>query len=345
MADRSIKSLFTTAEQHRQKIESSWDTNSAEYQEKLLETIKLYQQCLQLSGQLALFSPNESIEDINSGDLQYLQIDYRLADLLLRQNDKDRKRVLQQAREAYERYLNLLDQYDILSTADKKSYSTYNEDPTHFSTISTSDPNARRAAKISNFKQEKELKNKLKFLAKNPAYLQQDEDAIRELQLTNLALCTHNTFQSLESINRELDVLAMAPAREQPDPAALERDYRERQGATGKDEYSERLDRPEIFSSNKAGPILSQDGKPLRPFTLLDNRQTLQKGVFRPGHNLPTMTIDEYLEEERARGNIIEGGGEASGIVPEPDEDNYEKADEETMKARQWDEFVEANPK
>lgn len=57
------------------------------------------------------------------------------------------------------------------------------------------------------------------------------------------------------------------------------------------------------------------------------------------------MTIDEYLEEERARGGIIEGGGEASGIIPEPEEDNYEKADEAIMKAREWDEFVESNPK
>lgn len=138
-------------------------------------------------------------------------------------------------------------------------------------------------------------------------------------------------------------MLAMAPPEVPADPADLERDYRERQGKP--EEYSDRLDNPEMFSKNKAGPILSHDGKPLRPFTLLDNRQNLKKGVFRPGHNLPTMTIDEYLEEERARGNIIEGGGEASGISPEPDEDNYEKADEETMKARQWDEFVEANPK
>lgn len=57
------------------------------------------------------------------------------------------------------------------------------------------------------------------------------------------------------------------------------------------------------------------------------------------------MTIDEYLEEERARGGIIEGGGAASGLSPEPDEDNYEKGDAEMYKAREWDEFVEANPK
>lgn len=57
------------------------------------------------------------------------------------------------------------------------------------------------------------------------------------------------------------------------------------------------------------------------------------------------MTIDEYLEEEKRRGGIIEGGGEQSGIRPEPDEDDLDKADEETMKARAWDEFKEDNPK
>jgi len=36
---------------------------------------------------------------------------------------------------------------------------------------------------------------------------------------------------------------------------------------------------------------------------------------------------------------------EQSGIQPEPDEDNYDLADQETMKAREWDEFKEANPK
>ncbi len=186
----------------------------------------------------------------------------------------------------------------------------------------------------------------LKFLAQNPAYLQGDEDAVRELQLTNIALCAHNTFQSLESLNRELEVLAMAPPATPTGPDALERDYRERMGLKDKDGYSDRLDSRDALSSvTNKGPILSSGGKLLRPFTLLDSRQSLKEGVFRPGHNLPTMTIDEYLEEERARGGIIEGGGEASGLSPEPDEDNLEKADAETIKAREWDEFVEANPK
>ena len=178
--------------------------------------------------------------------------------------------------------------------------------------------------------------------------MQNDDDAVRELWLTNIKLCTHNTFQALESLNLEVQILAMAPPPLPAGPESLERDYRERMGIRDKDsdpEYSDKLDRREMLSSANKGPILSTGGKPLRPFTLLESRQTVQDGVFRSGHNLPTMTIDEYLEEERARGGIIEGGGEASGREKTPDEDNYEKGDEETQKAREWDEYVEANPK
>ena len=138
----------------------------------------------------------------------------------------------------------------------------------------------------------------------------------------------------------------MAPPPLPKGPEQLEHDYRERMGIHDKDaEYSDKLDRRDMLSSANKGPILSSGGKPLRPFTLLESRQTVKDGVFKSGHNLPTMTIDEYLEEERARGGIIEGGGEASGRSPTPDEDNYLKGDEETMKAREWDEYVEQNPK
>ena len=92
---------------------------------------------------------------------RYLLVNYRLADLILRVSNTDRKQTLHKARDAYERYLSLLDQYEILSVADKKLYNTYIESPNSFSTISTTDPNARRGAKIANFKAEKELKNNL----------------------------------------------------------------------------------------------------------------------------------------------------------------------------------------
>jgi immunoglobulin-binding protein 1 len=55
--------------------------------------------------------------------------------------------------------------------------------------------------------------------------------------------------------------------------------------------------------------------QPLQPFTILpsgaggDDRTRLREQVFQPDHRLPTMSIDEYLEIERQRGNILTGGG------------------------------------
>jgi immunoglobulin-binding protein 1 len=120
-----------------------------------------------------------------------------------------------------------------------------------------------------------------------------------------------------------------------------------RESLRSKDKYSDKLDPliAQLMRGGRSGPLLSKDGKPLQPFTLTDKRTQVQAGVFRPGHNLPTMSIDEYLEEERRRGGIIEGGGEKLGQAPDIDEDDLDKADEETMKAREWDEFKEANPR
>lgn len=149
-------------------------------------------------------------------------------------------------------------------------------------------------------------------------------------------------LQGLEIISLELDILSRAPppnSLQSPDA-----DLRSQGRNNPTDGYSDKVD-INIASTLKGGALLSSTGKPLRPFTLLDSRERLKAGVFKSGHNLPTMTIDEYLEEERRRGGIIEGGGEKSGLKPEPDEGDYEKADAETMKAREWDEFKEANPR
>ncbi|ORY62881.1 TAP42-like family protein [Pseudomassariella vexata] len=347
---RSLKSVFQGAEKKRLALEGSFEASSPTYAEDLEFALNSYQECLQIIGKISLFSDNEGHEDLNTSDLPYLLINYRIAELLQKisvTSPLERKSALQTTRDAYERFLHILDSYCILSKSDAKLFAEYNENPESFSTVSTSDPTARRNAKIANFKQEKELKQKLAHMQSSPRYLEDggDDESVRELHFANIAFCAHMTFQGLESINRELEVLSQAPVPLIPTTTTVQEDERLRLSVEGEN-YSERLDRPlQRLESAFKGPILSKQGKPLRPFTLTSTRQDIQKGVFKPGHNLPTMSIDEYLEEERKRGGIIEGGGEASGRQATPDEDNYDKADAETMKAREWDEFVESNPK
>lgn len=154
----------------------------------------------------------------------------------------------------------------------------------------------------------------------------------------------HHTFQSLDMITQEVSILSQVQQADPTRQAGAPIDDRTPERSDG---YSERLDGPPTMGGlgQRGGPLLSSSGKPLQPFTLLDKRSELRSGVFRPGHNLPTMTMDEYLEEERRRGGIIDGGGSANASQLEPDEDNMEAVDAATMKAREWDEFVEANPK
>jgi len=73
MADeepRSIRALFLTAERTRNNLSSFPDSNGATYQENLTNAIATYEECLKLSEQVSLFSPNESLDDISSSDIQ-----------------------------------------------------------------------------------------------------------------------------------------------------------------------------------------------------------------------------------------------------------------------------------
>ena len=356
---RSLKEVFSDAEEKRHSLEGTYDTMSPSYLETVSAAIKAYQSCLRFISNLSIFSPNETFEDISTSSLPYLLINFHLAELLQKlpsPSPSERKAALSSARDSYERFLHLIDSYELLLPSYKKLLEEYTDAPTTFSTVSTSDAAARRNAKLSNFKVEKDLRTKLEFLRQQPEYanfdnpdapgsLGADEEAVREVYIASIEYSTHMTFQSLESLNRELQVLAMAPEPFLPsDSSAIpEDDHRRREREKANE--SARLDMPLRLQSALGGPILSREGKPLQPFTLTANRQEIAKGVFRPGHNLPTMSIDEYLDEERKRGGIIEGGGAASWERPEPNEDDIEKADAETLKARAWDEFVEANPK
>ena len=186
----------------------------------------------------------------------------------------------------------------------------------------------------------------LQYLRDHSQQANADDETTRNLYLAELALYSNQSFQSIDAITQELSILSQVrlvdPSRE-----PRKEDARSRDRQSSANGSSERLD--SLTSAPGLGrygaPLLDKSGKPLRPFTLTDKRTQLRQGVFRPDHNLPTMSIDEYLEEERRRGGIIDGGGNANERPAEVDEDNLDYSDAQTMNAREWDEFVEANPK
>jgi immunoglobulin-binding protein 1 len=158
---RSLRTVFSEAEAQRKRLEAFASNTGAAFQENLAAAVEAYRESSRIADQISLFSPNETLDDISSGDLQFLLIDYHLAELGAKQIGGDRKSHLLEARSHYERFLKQLDNYDILSKDESKLFEEYTENPDDFSTASKTDAAARRATKISRFKHEKDLKGKL----------------------------------------------------------------------------------------------------------------------------------------------------------------------------------------
>lgn len=92
---------------------------------------------------------------------RYLTVEYFLADLLQRTYSSNREAILRRALEKYEGYLARIDDYGLLNDSSKKLYERYIANPSSFSLTPTSDAAVRREVKVSRFREEKELKQKL----------------------------------------------------------------------------------------------------------------------------------------------------------------------------------------
>ena len=66
----NIRTLFTSAKNQRKELESSPEPTSSVYQENLQAAISNLEQCRILADRVSLFSPNETEDDISSGDIQ-----------------------------------------------------------------------------------------------------------------------------------------------------------------------------------------------------------------------------------------------------------------------------------
>ena len=67
----NLRTLFASAEKGRQILESYLESSSSDYQAKLKAAIASYEECQKAVDGLALFSRNESLDDISSENLQY----------------------------------------------------------------------------------------------------------------------------------------------------------------------------------------------------------------------------------------------------------------------------------
>lgn len=159
---------------------------------------------------------------------------------------------------------------------------------------------------------------------------------LRSYLMLLIVLHALRTANALESLLQEKELLQAPPMPEAPDPPT---------------DTTWRLD-PSWTSPASDAPLLSESGRPLRPFTIIPKREQLKSEVFRPSHRLPTMSIDEYLEEETRRGRILPSTDKDAPTPRaqrqvESEQDGTRTADEAEEAARQeaiyWDAYTESH--
>lgn len=67
---QTLRSLFESAKAGKTSLESRGDTNTEAYKNDLDATIAKFKECQRQISILSLFSSNESLEDVSTGDIQ-----------------------------------------------------------------------------------------------------------------------------------------------------------------------------------------------------------------------------------------------------------------------------------
>ncbi|QLL34248.1 hypothetical protein HG536_0G01050 [Torulaspora globosa] len=342
------------------KVEhTSLRQDSSEYQALLASLIeRLLRLKTTIHTTLALFSANESIEDIPTSSIKFLGIDYYLAQMCSRkqttsaqisdplQRNKMKLKFLDKSVQLFMQFIHSLQDVEILDqflvkkiesfeNSYRPTLQEFSAQPAHKDDLSGAQ--LKRQQKIESYRQAKQTAELLDSL--EDKYKQKDEtqdddkdELLRELSLQRLKHLSYSAINAVEQILYEIELLTNF-TKISPPPAEPSQQKGQKQEQNGFTDKLETLNRP----------LLSKEGKVLRNFTLVDKRTELQSKVRGYGQYGPTMSVEEFLAKEWEEGRVLQGG------EPEPKDDGNEDSekwqDEQTYKARYWDEFKEANPK
>ena len=337
--------------------------DSTDFQTILTSTIvKLLNLKTTVYSKLALFSSNELLEDATTSSLKFLSIDYNLALLCSKKqvtdtqvNDRLSKnkmkvKFLEKSVQLYIQFLVSLQDYEILDSLLVKKIDSFEE--TYTPTISElyTEPSSgedlngaqlRRQQKIEVFKKNKEIEEQLLFLELKYKSFEDDaiddDETLRDLYIQKLKRLSFKAFSEMEQILYEKELLnnfINDPVHEIINDEEVKKDNKPEDNSYPT-KYTDRLETLNM-------PLLSKQGKVLRNFTLIDQKTELKKKVRGYGQYGPTMTVEEFLDKEFEEGRVLQGGEEP---VEEHDSDDNKWNDEQTYKAREWDEFKEANVK
>ncbi|KAK9917919.1 hypothetical protein WJX75_009572 [Coccomyxa subellipsoidea] len=294
---------------------------------QLEEAVRWLQSCSRMVATLGLFSSNEQAEDIATADLKYLLVSYLWGDLLSRSRTQDiqkRAELLNDASQLLRGFLEQCNEYGLLGSNERAVLLEAQGQ-------GLLDPATRRTQKIAHIRLEKAAKAKLDALrmqdlrSKRLRELEAeegsgsaDEEFERDVWLTQIHLRTLKAANLLGSLKQEIELLNHA--------ASLPEDLRVRPAQAPPAELMEKL--------RSAAAALS-----------MGSAQQMRASVFRPSHNLPTVTLAEQADREIAaaqRAAEAQARAEAQRARAEAEDKDTEV---ETLRQRAWDDWKDDNPR
>lgn len=291
-SNQSLRVIFSKGwEEFEELEETSLPFNSAEYQRKVKETMKIFEEATTVVNQIGLFSPNELIDEVSTDSLQYLMLPFFLGKTALKLQHESRGEVLQIAEVYFKDFLQRCQEYELCEEHKKNAVCTEGGNTDELAQLMRA-AHARND-KIAQFRKKKELDEfvkKMKIAVRNKSV---DDEVRREFFLKLLNKSIIDVNEELDSIQLEKQMVQM---RTMHDSAGTKpNDYFDNAKATSTSEAP--------GHSHQHHHRLPQQPKkkPMQPFII--TRNSAQKAVFGAGYpSLPVMTVDEFYDQRVREG-------------------------------------------
>ncbi|CEG47156.1 tor signaling pathway regulator [Plasmopara halstedii] len=329
------------------------DPNSKEFQDELTSTLMYTKQCVQQRQQDGVLSSNEQFFELQNTQLYAICLEYYLGMLTLKQTFFQRGQSSDKTSGPSDNTCNVMYRIKCLREADvfltkflDRSESigllTETKRREQYERLEGKQFCISRDEKIKRFKLQSDMEKKLQEVIKrrkskldeNDCGQGQDdmEDIEREQLLTFIQLSVVKSMEEQASLHQERDMLeSMLKLNEASDE---------------KDLFSEKHRPPP--------PLQNQGIKITRINSQMEmQREIIRSSVFKPGHRLPTMTLEEYadreaaeaIERQKSEKDVPQGPRRYDQLKEDGDEDDEKLVEEATYRDRAWDDWKDANEK
>ena len=302
---------------------------------------------------VALFSSNETIDDVSTPSLSLLGLDHHLAMAyasIPTRIAKERKVNIAKTMAHFSRFLEQLGQLEVLPEDRKQEYDDLLqinlEEPSSF-------PPVNRDHKIQRFRAKQELQHQLDQLQSTKDRRHRlglkeeeemdgyDDDAlVRTLATKTLLIHSMEAIEEWQQAVRELPMIEMQIKMEEQRAAG---DPRRKLEGPPPPNQNQPLQLTHITMDNMTGQLNIK-------------KEEVRSQVFRPGWNQPTMSLEELGDREVAeamareeRQKVSEAGKmneprRYNQLVKDEMEDNADLVDASAQLDRDWDDWRAENP-